>query len=110
MNNKLRLLVGLLLLAGPLQAQEPLPDPVPPPPPPVLQSGEALEPEVTIIREEKKTVYEYRVNGQLYMVKVEPKVGEPYYFLDSNGDGQLDIHETGKPGKAAVNQWILFRW
>ena len=109
MKNKLRLLAGSLLLAGPLQAQESLPAPVPLPPP-VLQSGEALEPEVTIIREEKKTVYEYRVNGQLYMVKVEPKVGKPYYFLDSDGDGQLDIHQTGKPGNAAINQWLLFRW
>lgn len=108
MNNKALLPILLGLLAAPLLAQESVVEP--PPPPPVLQSGEPLEPEVTIIKDEKKTVYEYRINGQLYMVKVEPKVGKPYYFLDSDGDGQLDVHETGKPSNAAVNQWILFRW
>ena len=108
MNNKTVLLAMLSLLATPLLAQEAQIEP--PPPPPVLQSGEPLEPDVTIIKDEKKTVYEYRINGQLYMVKVEPKVGKPYYFLDSNGDGQLDVQETGKPSNAAINQWILFRW
>jgi hypothetical protein len=105
-----RHLLSLLLLmpAVALAADpEPLTENVPPPP--VLQSGEAIEPEVTIKQDEQETVYEYRVNGQLTLVRVIPKVGPPYYFVDSDGDGELDMRREG-PVNDSVNQWILFRW
>lgn len=111
MNNKAGFLILLPLLAGPLQAAEGGANaPLPPPPPVVKEGGETIEPEVTIIKNEKKTVYEYRVNGQVYMVRVVPAVGKPYYFLDTNGDGELDIEKTGEPTNDAINQWVLFRW
>lgn len=80
-----------------------------PPPPPVVQSGETIEPEVSIKQDEKGTTYEYRVNGRLTLVRVIPKVGPPYYFVDTNNDGVLDTREEG-PVNSSVNQWILFRW
>ncbi|MCG6966892.1 MAG: DUF2782 domain-containing protein [Chromatiaceae bacterium] len=80
-----------------------------PPPPPQLQSGEALEPEVTIRRTEQETIYEYRRNGQLFLVRVQPRFGPPYHFVDVNGDGRLDYH-PGDPMRDNVNQWILWRW
>jgi len=90
-------------------AAEPLPLPTPEPPQ-QLQSGEALEPEVTIRKKSQETIYEYRVNGHLYMVRVVPSVGPPYYFLDTDGDGNLDARGV-EPGFANhVNQWELFRW
>ena len=46
-----------------------------------------LEPEVSIIKRDDAVVHEYRMNGQLYMIKIEPVVGPPYYLFDSNGDG-----------------------
>lgn len=90
-------------------AAEPAPESQDIPPPPVLESGEVIEPEVTITQSEKGTTYEYRVNGQLTLVRVVPAVGPPYYFVDSNGDGELDMRQEG-PVKDSVNQWILFRW
>lgn len=80
-----------------------------PAPPPPLQSGEALDPEVTIIQRDDRTVYEYSVGGQVYMVKVVPRRGKPYYFLDRNGDGELDARRYG-PGEIDVPQWVLFRF
>lgn len=80
-----------------------------PPPPPPLVSGEPLEPEVTIRRTEQETVYEYRLNGQLYLVRVQPRFGPPYHFVDVDGDGSLD-YRPGEPVRDNVNQWILFRW
>jgi len=82
------------------------------PEPPELPStyqGETVEPEITIIEASQGTVYEYRVRGQLYMAKVQPQVGPPYYLLDTTGDGQLDtrkdrVWDTGLP------QWVLFSW
>ena len=80
-----------------------------PPPPPQLQSGEALEPEVTIRRTPRETVYEYRRNGQLFLVRVQPRVGPPYHFVDVDGDGALE-YRPGEPVHDNINQWILFRW
>lgn len=80
-----------------------------PPPPPQLQSGEALEPQVTIRRTEREVVYEYRQNGQLVLVRVQPAVGPPYHFIDSNGDGTLE-YRPGEPVRNNINQWVLKRW
>ena len=94
------------IAAGNALAQETID--VPPPPPP-LQSGEALEPEVTIIQREDEKVYEYKVGGRVYMVKVVPVAGPAYYFLDQDGDGELDATRYG-PEEISVPQWVLFRW
>ncbi|MEA1049140.1 DUF2782 domain-containing protein [Lamprobacter modestohalophilus] len=69
----------------------------------------ASAPEVTITETEEGTVYEYRVKGQVYMVKIQPTVGPPYFLLDTNGDGVLDVEERQAPD-LAVPQWLLFSW
>jgi len=83
----------------------------PPPPPAALQSGESLEPEVTIREAPAETVYEYRVAGKLVMVEVKPKGGfPPYYFYDQDNDGDLEYSHVHPRHAPSVNQWILFRW
>lgn len=87
-----------LLCGSPLAAQEDLekPPPIPPedttdaPIPPKIQ-GEQIEPTVTIRDEEDRRVEEYRLNGQVYMVKVTPKGGIPFYYIDTDGDGRLEL-------------------
>ncbi len=55
---------------------------------------EALRgPDVTIIAGEERTVYEYRQNGHLRMVKIVPKWGKPYYLFprdQTTGFGDLE--------------------
>ena len=103
------LMAGLLGLAIPqVLAEQPAQVSAPPPPPP-LQSGEPLEPEVTIRQTEQETIYEYRRNGQLFLVRVQPRIGPPYHFVDVNGDGSLD-YRPGEPTRDNINQWVLFRW
>ncbi len=81
-----------------------------PPAPATLQSGEPLEPDVTIRERGSEKVYEYRINGRLVMVRVEPPVGPPYYFVDRNGDGELE-YTTDDPLRGPnVNKWVIFRW
>ena len=75
----------------------------------VSKVGEVIEPDVKIIKREDSTIYEYRINGQLYMVKVQPVVGPPYYLVDRNGDGEFDSRSTD-PTNISVPQWILLRW
>lgn len=85
---------------GFLQAPELAPAPI---------TEEAVEPEITIKESGRTTIYEYRVRGVLYLVKVQPQFGPPYYLYDINGDGMIDAQE-----RAATNittpQWILFQW
>ncbi len=86
-----------------------LPVPEPPEIPSAVQSGEPLEPEVTIIHRDKETVEEYRVNGRLFKVKITPGAGPPYYLIDTDGDGVL---ETRSNDITDINipQWVLFSW
>ena len=87
-------------------------DAVPPPPdiPEPLQSGEPIEPEVTILQKENSTVEEYRVNGRLYMVKITPSAGVPYYLMDRDGDGMMEFRTSKLGDDVVVPQWVLFEW
>jgi predicted small secreted protein len=49
---------------------------------------------------------EYRVAGQLRMVKVTPQRGAPYYLYDQNGDGRMD---SSRDGVSPV-YWKLYSW
>jgi hypothetical protein len=83
--------------------------PEPPPPPPGLEPDPALEPQVTIQRRGTDTVEEFRLNGRLYMIKVTPPNGRPYYLVDYIGRGEfsrLDSYDTGtRPPMWVIHQW-----
>ena len=86
-------------------------DPAAPPPIPPKIVGEQLEPSVVIREDEDKLIEEYSVDGRVYMVKVTPKIGPSYYYLDEDGDGQLEL----QPGDEALNPvrpvyWKLKEW
>lgn len=81
-----------------------------PEPPLPVQSGDTLEPDITITRVNKKTIQEYRRNGELYMVKVIPDVGPAYYLIDVNGDGKLDVRGSDLDKGLDINKWKLFEW
>ncbi|MFT4580716.1 MAG: hypothetical protein ACI915_003125 [Gammaproteobacteria bacterium] len=108
----------LALIAIPVAAQNPagleeLPSeavPAPLPPPDYVEHDEELEPEITIVQRKDATVEEYRVNGRLYMVKITPFVGKPYYFVDRNGDGLMDSKMTDAYDALKVPQWVIFSW
>lgn len=88
----------MILLPGSLPAQDDLakPPPIPPadaedvPIPPKIQE-EQIGPTVTIREEEERMIEEYRLDGQVYMVKVTPRGGIPYYYIDTDGDGTLEL-------------------
>jgi len=88
----------MILLPGSVPAQDDLakPPPIPPadaedvPIPPKIQE-EQIVPTVTIREEEERMIEEYRLDGQIYMVKVTPRGGIPYYYIDTNGDGRLEL-------------------
>jgi len=107
------LALSLIVLSSTLYAQEPdrlAPVPEPPELPMPVQSGETLEPDITIIRRGKKTIQEFRKNGVLYMVKIVPAAGPAYYLLDTDGDGNMDVRRSDLTRGAQVNQWKIFEW
>ncbi len=61
-------------------------------------------PDVVIIADEDKVVYEFRQNGQLRMVRVVPKWGKPYYLVPrdpTKGYGDLERADMLLP------QWVI---
>lgn len=101
----------LLTLALPVAAQnrpadlQPIPEP--PPPPPGLVDDSAMEPQVTIIKRGEDKVEEYRVNGKLYMIRVTPPHGKPYYLMDRQGDGTWVRRDSVDSSTLAVPQWVI---
>jgi hypothetical protein len=94
--------------APPLEAPPMVEDAAPPPMP--RDDREGLEPEVTIIRQQDRTIEEYRINGQLYMIKVTPSKGYPYYLVDADGDGNLETRRNELDPRILVPSWVIFRW
>jgi hypothetical protein len=68
-----------------------------------------MEPDINIIQKDDRTIEEYRVNGQLYMIKVIPNIGKPYYLMDSDGDGNMETKKW-ELGPDPVPNWILLEW
>ena len=103
------LLILALLLALPAAAQkgaaglQPLPE-APPPPPGVFDP--ALEPQVTIVQRGDSKEEQFRVNGKLYMIKVTPPHGRPYYLIDQKGDGRMSRQESLDSG-LRVPMWVI---
>ena len=76
-------------------------------PPPAVSLQEARGPDVTLIAGEERTVYEYRQNGKLRMIKVVPKVGKPYFLAPrdpTTGFGDLEQADT------LVPRWVLIEF
>ena len=77
----------------------------------LADDADLSEAEVTIVQDDKEQrVEEYRVNGQLYLVKVIPVVGPPYFLLDQDGDGQFDLQHNDPTINPPTSQWRLFKW
>ncbi|MBM4201353.1 MAG: DUF2782 domain-containing protein [Gammaproteobacteria bacterium] len=114
---RLAYLLFALMTLSPARAIEPppentapLPGPEQPDVPAPVESGENMEPDITITRRGKETVEEYRINGKLYMVKIKPSIGPPYYMIDSDGDGNLDVRKSDVTREMSLPSWVLFSW
>ena len=85
------------------------PIPEPPPPPPGFELDPAAEPQVTIRKRGEDTVEEYRIAGKLYMMKVTPPGGRPYYLIDERGDGKFARQESRDSGTRPP-MWVIHSW
>ena len=107
----LLLLSGLFVSAF---AAQPAPadlEPLPPPPALNAASDESPvdEPQVTITKQSVQVVEEFRVGGKLYMIKITPKHGVPYYLVDDQGDGKFARQESLDSGFRPP-RWVIKRF
>lgn len=120
--------IACFLLAAPAWPQDSEPAPPPPIPPvdakpapnpdedvpiPPKVQDEQVEPTVDIRRDEEDNIIEeYRLDGRVYMVKITPRHGVPYYYLDDDGDGQLELRESDRAARGPVRPvyWKVKEW
>jgi hypothetical protein len=105
------LLMAAMLLPALAQAKD-LPSNLEPlediPPPSIGAEENPDEPVITIIKKEGETIEEYRVGGQLYMMKITPKHGVPYYMHREDQDGAW-VNDGPNP-PLVIPKWTIFRF
>lgn len=83
----------------------PLPEKAQPPP------SSDVGPTVTIrTAENGDVVEEYRLAGQLTMVRITPLHGKPYYLYDDNGNGRLDRTDADHNATVSPVYWTIYEW
>jgi hypothetical protein len=109
-HDAMRLPIFLFLISLSLNAVagQPLPNNLQPlPEPPQMLNEDALdEPSVNITKQTELTVEEFRSNGKLYMIKVTPKHGLPYYLVDDRGDGKF-ARQEGLDSGLRPPRWVI---
>lgn len=73
------------------------------------EAGESEESQVTITKQTEQTIEEYRVGGRLYMIKITPKHGKPYYLVDDRGDGKF-ARQEGLDTGFRPPRWVLHQF
>ena len=111
------------VVLGAYAADKEKPGTLPPPPPPVDHgvppvaptppartdsNGAIPEPEIVITTKGEDRYEEYRLGGRLYMIKVTPKIGKPYYLIDNTGSGEFVRSEFAP--KISPPMWIIKRF
>jgi len=87
------LFLSFLLLCNHLIAQ----------PPP----GNFNDDDIEIVEGDDRTIYEYRTNGILMMIKIVPKVGRPYYMVPADGSAH---YQSLDHKKKLYPQWVIIEW
>ncbi len=103
---RIPVLLSLFLFSGLALAVAPSDRPPELKPVPDGAPGPDDAPAVTIKPGSQGRVIEYRANGKLYMLKVIPKVGKPYYLIDGKGDGQFARQDSLDSGMRPP-MWVV---
>jgi hypothetical protein len=92
-----------------LAADKPALEPLPyiPPPPGMVEPD--LEPQITITKKGEDKVEEFRIKGRLYLIRVTPSHGKPYYLVDTRGDGLMRRYDDLSPN-FMVPMWVIHQF
>ena len=76
---------------------------------PALIDG-SLEPEINIQQFNNREVQEYSINDRVYMIKITPSAGSPYYLVDPDGTGEMEYKRDTVGLEENPPRWTLFSW
>jgi hypothetical protein len=74
------------------------------------RDSDNLEPQVQLKEYQNRSVEEYRINGNLYMIRIKPRFGPAYYLVDDTGTGELDLRRDSGGRDIIVPRWTLLTW
>jgi hypothetical protein len=77
---------------------------------PAIEDEQSSSGKVTIKAESNEVISEFRINGQLYMIRITPTKGVPYYLVDADGDGNLETRWNELAPDLLIPSWVLLRW
>ena len=104
-----KLIIALIVTSAPVLAADKAPAPPPgstPVPDGSPTARDIEEPSITIRHPGRERIEEYRLKGKLYMIRVTPPSGRPYYLVDQLGRSEFTRHEGPTP-PIAVPQWVI---
>ena len=79
--------------------------------PPTTEELDAqLGADVEIRVPDDRPVEEFRLNGQLFMLRVTPSKGRPYYLVDADGDGMLESRHNQLGPNFLIPGWVVRQW
>lgn len=76
----------------------------------VADSGQSVGPDIRILADKHQMIEEYRSHGKLYMIKIIPKKGRPYFLIDADGDGDLETRKNELSPNLLIPSWVIFSW
>jgi hypothetical protein len=103
------LILAFMLVCQPVLAADKAPEPPKgstPVPDGAPTASNIEEPSITIRNQGRERIEEYRIKGKLYMLRVTPPKGKPYYLIDQLGRGEFTRQE-GPAAPTAVPQWVI---
>lgn len=68
---------------------------------------ESAADDIEIVAGKDRTIFEYRNNGYLLMIKVVPKHGRPYYMIPADGSPH---YRSLDYSKKLYPSWIILQW
>lgn len=68
---------------------------------------ELRDDDIEIVEGEDRTIYEYRTNGVLMIIKVVPEVGRPYYMVPADGSPH---YKSLDYSRKLYPQWVIIEW
>lgn len=63
--------------------------------------------DIEIVHGEDRTIFEYKQNGVLRIIKIVPKKGKPYYLIPVDANPHFEGLEHAKK---LYPQWIIIEW
>ena len=69
-----------------------------------------IEPSIKLQEHENRVTEEYRVNGNLYMIKITPSGVPSYYLVDDTGTGDMELRRGPAGRDFKIPRWTLLTW